>query len=222
MMSVDRHIAIQSGWIAGPAFGVAMMAAPEYLHLGPLASAALFWGGIAVFLATIAVVVVVSLHEEGKRKAVIGPVIIMAIGALIFCGGAAWYFWPQTAPKVVETSQPPPPAPIPPQKPESAGTEPKPAPQPSGVRRYAMEGLIKARGDLLGIKKESLSCDALSAWQSRADAATRLAHANGIGVHNPISQYLGACRNITDVELLDAIRADIIRLLDQGIRSAGG
>jgi hypothetical protein len=33
MLTLDRHIAIQSGWIAGPAFGVAMMAAPVYFHL---------------------------------------------------------------------------------------------------------------------------------------------------------------------------------------------
>src|ERR1700757_4199140 len=94
MLNIDRHIAIQAGWIAGPAFGVAMMAAPEYLHLGPSLSALVFWGGIAVFILTLIVVVVLSLHEAGRRKSVTGPVIIMAIGALIFCGGAAWYFWP--------------------------------------------------------------------------------------------------------------------------------
>lgn len=82
--------------MAGPAFGVAMMAAPEYLHLGPLASAVAFWGGLIVFFLTIIVVVAISLHEEGKRKAVFGPIIVMAIGALTFGAGAAWYFWPKT------------------------------------------------------------------------------------------------------------------------------
>jgi hypothetical protein len=48
MLNIDRHIAIQAGWIAGPAFAVAMMAAPEYLHLGPTGSAISFWGGIGV------------------------------------------------------------------------------------------------------------------------------------------------------------------------------
>lgn len=96
MLNIDRHIAISAGWVAGPAFGVAMMAAPEYFHLAPLASGLLFWGGIIVFVLTIAVVVFVSLHEEGRRKAVLGPIVTMAIGALIFCGGAAWYFWPHT------------------------------------------------------------------------------------------------------------------------------
>jgi hypothetical protein len=70
------------------------MAAPEYLHLGPVASGVAFWGGILVFLATVIVVFVLSVHEESKRKAVLGPIITMAVGALIFGGGAAWYFWP--------------------------------------------------------------------------------------------------------------------------------
>jgi hypothetical protein len=106
MLTADRHIAIQAGWVAGPAFGVAMMAAPEYLHLGQAASADLFWGGIAVFLATIAVVVFVTLHEEEKRRMVIGPIVVMAIGALTLCGGAAWYFWPRSKPEVAASLRP--------------------------------------------------------------------------------------------------------------------
>jgi hypothetical protein len=98
MLNIDRHIAIQAGWIAGPAIGVALMAAPIYFKLESGAiSGLLFWGGIAVFLLTIAVVVTLSLHEEGKRKVVLGPILIMALGALIFCGGAAWYFWPSSS-----------------------------------------------------------------------------------------------------------------------------
>src|SRR5262245_20701920 len=93
-LNVDRHIAIYAGWIAGPAFGVAMMAAPEYLHLGPIAAGFTFWGGIGVFVVTTVAVALISLHEEGKRRRVMWPIITMAIGALIFCGGAAWYFWP--------------------------------------------------------------------------------------------------------------------------------
>jgi hypothetical protein len=65
MLNIDRHIAISAGWIAGPAFGVAMMAAPEYFHLGPIPSGLLFRGGIVVFLLKIAAVVLVSPHEEG-------------------------------------------------------------------------------------------------------------------------------------------------------------
>ncbi len=94
-------------------------------------------------------------------------------------------------------------------------------PNPSGIRKYVFEGLVKARDDLLQIKKDDLSCEALAAWQARADTATRLAHANGIGVHNPISQHVGACRGITDIELLDAIRMSIVQLLNQGIQAAG-
>jgi hypothetical protein len=93
-MQIDRQIALWGGWIAGPAFGVAMMAAPEYLHLGPLWSSVLFWGGIGVFLATILVVCSISLHEEERQKRMIWPIIMMAVGLTIFCAGAAWYFWP--------------------------------------------------------------------------------------------------------------------------------
>jgi hypothetical protein len=107
MLNIDRHIAIWAGWIAGPAFGVAMMAAPEYLHLGPILSAVLFWGGIIVFLLTIAVVVVLSLHEKKKRKAVLGPVILMSMSAVAFCVGAAWYFWPSKAKEEVKEAEAP-------------------------------------------------------------------------------------------------------------------
>jgi len=125
MFNIDRHIAFQAGWVAGPAFGVAMMAAPEYLHLGPAMSAILFWGGIGVFLATIGVVAFISLHEENKRRAVIGPIIVMTFGALLFCVGAAWYFWPRPeVRKIAETAAAPVPGPaaapaIDPDKPEN-------------------------------------------------------------------------------------------------------
>jgi hypothetical protein len=109
MFNIDRHIGVSAGWIAGPAFAVSMMAAPEYFHLGPIASAILFWGGIVVFLATIAVLAFISFHEEGRRRAVTGPIIVMVLGALIFCGGTAWYFWPRQA---ISEGEP---------KPESAG-----------------------------------------------------------------------------------------------------
>ena len=95
MLNIDRHIAIWAGWVAGPAFGVAMMAAPEYLHFGPFWSGILFWGGIAVFVTTVIVVAALSLHEKRKQRALLGPVLIMAAGALIFCAGAAWYFLPK-------------------------------------------------------------------------------------------------------------------------------
>ncbi|HMA73038.1 MAG TPA: hypothetical protein VKP67_16385 [Xanthobacteraceae bacterium] len=97
MLNIDRHIAIWAGWIAGPAFGVAMMAAPEYLHLGPTWSAILFWGGIIVFLMTIVVVGALSLHEQKRRRAVLGPVFLMSLGIVIFGIGAAWYFQPTKA-----------------------------------------------------------------------------------------------------------------------------
>lgn len=68
MPNIDRHIAILAGWIAGPAFGVAMMAAPSYLKLEPVTSGLLFWGGIAVFLLTIIVVVIFLSMKKEKEK----------------------------------------------------------------------------------------------------------------------------------------------------------
>jgi hypothetical protein len=105
MLNIDRHIAISAGWIAGPAFGVAMMAAPEYLHLGPIWSGILFWGGIAVFVATIVVVAFLSLHEKRRQRALVGPILVMTLGALTFCGGAAWYFWPKDEEKQAEADK---------------------------------------------------------------------------------------------------------------------
>jgi hypothetical protein len=105
---------------------------------------------------------------------------------------------------------------------DAATATPRPTVEPNDIRRFVLDGLGKARADLLSIRKEDLSCAALSAWQQRADAATRLAHANGIGIHNPISQYLGACGNTTDPNLLEALRGSIVKLLDQGIQAAGG
>jgi hypothetical protein len=97
MANIDRQIGIWAGWIAGPAFGLAMMAAPDYLHLSPAVSAVCFWGGIGVFIVTIAVVAILSAHEQERQHRVMGPIVMMVAGAAIFLGGAAWYFWPQTA-----------------------------------------------------------------------------------------------------------------------------
>ncbi|QBR71671.1 hypothetical protein CU048_10700 [Beijerinckiaceae bacterium] len=96
MQHIDRQISIWAGWIAAPAIGIIMMAAPNYLRLQPPLSGVLFWGGIAVFLVTIVVVASLSIHDERKRPKVMWPIITMAIGLMIFCGGAAWYFWSPT------------------------------------------------------------------------------------------------------------------------------
>jgi hypothetical protein len=81
-----------------------MMAAPEYLHLGPTWSAVLFWGGIIVFLITIVVVGALSIHEQRKRRAVFWPVLLMSFGAVVFGVGAAWYLWPSKTEATAETS----------------------------------------------------------------------------------------------------------------------
>jgi hypothetical protein len=91
-MQIDRQISLWGGWIAGPAFGVAMMAAPEYLHLGPVWSGLLFWGGIGVFVVTVIIVTAISVHDEKDQRKMLWPILTMAVGLLLFCVGAAWYF----------------------------------------------------------------------------------------------------------------------------------
>jgi hypothetical protein len=54
------------------------------------------------------VVVALSLHEEKARRVVLGPIITMIIGLLIFGGGAAWYFWPAPGKPALEKSKEPP------------------------------------------------------------------------------------------------------------------
>ena len=66
-MRVDRQIAVWGGWIAGPAFGVAMMAAPVYLDLKPALAARLFWAGVIVFAVTIFIVMALSARFWQKR-----------------------------------------------------------------------------------------------------------------------------------------------------------
>ena len=67
-MQIDRHIAIWAGWVAGPAIGVALMAAPEYLKLGEWAPY-VFWGGLIVFVATLIVVVCSVALPSGRGRA---------------------------------------------------------------------------------------------------------------------------------------------------------
>lgn len=93
-MHTDRQIAVWGGWIAGPAFGVAMMAAPEYLHLKPAFAATFFWGGILIFVVTVFAVAVLQSRERERRRKPMWPIIAMAVGVTIFGTGAAGYFWP--------------------------------------------------------------------------------------------------------------------------------
>ena len=196
--------------------GVAMVASA-----GPLAfpdAPRELWRVIFVVGALVAILPALFLgyeyrHIAQAKRAL--PLIGMIVFGIGFLACAAWYFWPARAPlPATATEQPP--------KVEPLVVTPKPAAQPNGINKYIVDGLTKARDDLLNIKKGDLSCAALSAWQQRADAATRLAHAHGIGIHNTISQYVGACGNITDHDEVDAIRENIVQILNQGIQGAGG
>ena len=99
-MQIDRQIAIWGGWIAGPAFGVAMMAAPEYLHLKPVLAALIFWGGIGVFILTVIVVFALSAREQERRHKTMWPIFAMALGVIIFGVGAMAFFWPASEKKI--------------------------------------------------------------------------------------------------------------------------
>ena len=97
MPSLDRHIAISSGWIAGPAAGVALMGAPAALGIASqTASGICFYAGASVFALTILAVVVHSLRERGRRHDKMWPILLMSVGAALLLVGAAAYFWPRT------------------------------------------------------------------------------------------------------------------------------
>jgi hypothetical protein len=107
-MHADRQIAIWGG-IAGPSFGVAMMAAPEYLHLQLTLAPLCFWGGIIVFVVTVFIVAALLRREREERHKAMWPIVVMALGMIIFGIGAAGYFWPSeiSGPqKVAEVTQP--------------------------------------------------------------------------------------------------------------------
>jgi hypothetical protein len=90
VLNLDRHIAIQARWIAGPAFGVAMMAAPEYLHLNPALSGLLFWGGITVFVLTVFVLWILSKHKTAAPR---GLSVFSLAAMLLTCSAVGVDFW---------------------------------------------------------------------------------------------------------------------------------
>jgi hypothetical protein len=95
MLSLDRHIAVSAGWIAGPAAGVAIMGAPGALGITSQAtSEACFYGGLCVFALTILAVLVHSLRERGSRQDKMWPILLMASGTLLLLTGATACFWP--------------------------------------------------------------------------------------------------------------------------------
>lgn len=91
-MHVDRHIAISAGWVAGAAFGVAMMAAPQAFDLSHKFAVLLFYGGIFIFVGTLLLVMVLSLREGERPK--MGPLALMVFGLGAFGAGFVWYLWP--------------------------------------------------------------------------------------------------------------------------------
>jgi hypothetical protein len=119
MFHIDRHIAVSAGWFAGPAFGLAMMVAPEYLHPSHVLAGCLFWGGLGLFSLTLLIVLILSIREQDRRATKLGPLVVIAIGLAIFGAGVAWYFWPSAALEATASPAPTPPA-AEPQLPQNA------------------------------------------------------------------------------------------------------
>jgi MFS family permease len=66
-MHIDRHIAIW-GYLGGAGFALAMMVAPEYLHLDHGLAAALFWGGFGLFVVATVVIIILAASASWKRS----------------------------------------------------------------------------------------------------------------------------------------------------------
>jgi hypothetical protein len=119
----------------------------------------------------------------------IPAIVLFLVGALCI-GGAVKLSLPSDrpiTPGLTEKAAAPAPVPI---KPAQHAPD---DPTPIGKQRRPIDdiisnGLTKARDSLLAIPKNELSFERLSTWQVEASAATRTAHANGIGIHNPISR----------------------------------
>ena len=92
--NLDRHLAL---WLAivSVSAGVAMMAAPLYLPRLP--AGLFFWGGILVFCVGLAVTLTLLVRgrqsaELRDQKPMIGPILLMVLGAMVFGGGAIWFY----------------------------------------------------------------------------------------------------------------------------------
>lgn len=95
-MQLDRHIAVSGAWIAGPAFGASMMAAPAAFDFQRAVSLWVFWIGLLVFLGTLAAVLTLSILEKGRKRLSVWPLTLMTTGTLIFGTGLAWFVWPKS------------------------------------------------------------------------------------------------------------------------------
>src|SRR5450631_1507969 len=78
-------------WFVRAMFGLAVLLAiafigwPYFEDREPLIAAWSFMGIVSVFALAMAVVIVVVLGDKAKRKTMSVPIVIMALGALIFC-----------------------------------------------------------------------------------------------------------------------------------------
>ena len=85
-----------------------MMAAPFYIALSREVAGCVFWCGIAVLLSTFVAIILEAAGARDKNQVFGPPFVVMAVGIIVFCAGAAWYFWPQekTPPAAQEKNLP--------------------------------------------------------------------------------------------------------------------
>jgi hypothetical protein len=81
-----------------------MMAAPEALGLSHVISLWLFYGGMAIFCLTIAIVFILSTHERRGTTLRMWPISLMVLGLVIFGSGLVWYIRPPAGPAVSPAS----------------------------------------------------------------------------------------------------------------------
>jgi hypothetical protein len=107
MPTLDRHIAISAGWVAGPAAGIAIMGAPGTFGISSkLASEACFYGGAAVFLTTVVAILIHSFCERDRKHQRKWPIFLGLFCILLVFVGAAFYFRPYAQTKPASNLRP--------------------------------------------------------------------------------------------------------------------
>src|ERR1019366_3294434 len=93
-MNFDRHIALSSGWVAGPAIGVVLMGLQAWLQPGPIIGAIMFFGGGAVFVATVLIIIFLWFREKAKASSFGSSRFILGSALMVIGAVVAWYSWP--------------------------------------------------------------------------------------------------------------------------------
>src|ERR1700733_5572201 len=93
-------IAILCAASAAP-LGVALMAAPDYLHIPKEYLGLCFWGGLLLTVLVLGVAFVIAIRDEAAAPPVGHRRRMISLAGMMFCGTgfivfAGIYFWPRT------------------------------------------------------------------------------------------------------------------------------